>query len=448
LVKLLSKFGPAAIRRNLEERPELRAAVMNANWLLVGRAGYMLIGLVVGIWVARYLGPARYGVLNYAVAFAALFSVLSALGLNFIVVRNLVQDPGGELATMGSSAAVKLIGAVVQLVATGVAIWFLRSGEPDYVSFVMIASLSYFFGVFDVIDYWFQARVESRQVVFANLGANLVVGLVKIALILVVAPLSAFVWMLPLTSFLYAVGLIAMHRRHSGAWFTAWKVRAAVLKPLFKDAWPLSLSAFATIIYMKIDQVMIGQMLDEASLGQYSVAVRLSETWFFLPMALSGSFFPALIKIREKSRELYLERLQTAFDVFFWFSAIVALAISFFSQLLVDLLYGAEYAAAGAVLAVHIWSGVFVFTGVLSSRHLIVENLTRIALYRTVAGAIVNVALNLVFIPWLGIIGAAWATLASYAVSGWLANVAFRDARGIFVMQLQSLNPWSLKRYL
>lgn len=448
MLKLLSRFSPSAIRRSLDERRELRAAVFNVNWLLVGRAGYLLVGLVVGIWVARYLGPARYGLLNYAVAFAALFSVMSSLGLNFIVVRNLVQRPGREPATMGGAALIKLVGAIAQIAATAAAIWLLRSSEPDYVGFVLIASLSYVFGVFDVIDYWFQSRVESKPVVLVNLGATFLVALIKIGLILAVAPLSAFVWMIPLTSALVAAGLVVLHRRSSGAWFTAWKIDAGTIKDLFRDAWPLSLSAFAIVIYMKIDQVMIGQMLDEASLGQYSVAVRLSEVWFFLPMAISGSVFPALMKIREKSREMYAARLQTAFDAFFWFSAVVALAVSFFSQFIVELLYGAEYAGAGAVLSVHIWSGVFVFTGVLSSRHLVVENLTRISMYRTIAGAVANVALNLAFIPWLGIIGAAWATLISYAVSGWLANAAFRESRDVFLMQLNSLNPASLRRYL
>jgi PST family polysaccharide transporter len=446
--KILARLHPSAIRSMLRERRELRSAIVNANWLVVGRLVYLFIGMVVGIWVTRYLGPERYGVLNYCIAFAALFSVLSSLGLNFIVVRNLVQDPAHERETLGNAAIIKLVGAVVQIAVTTGAILVIRGDEPDYILFVVIAAAGYLFSTFEVIDYWFQSRVAAKHVVLSNLFSTATISLFKIVLVLLVAPLTPFVWAIPAATFLYCVGLVISHRRVSGSWFTSWRIRASSMKSLLADAWPLSLSALATVIYMKIDLVMIGEMLNEAAVGQYSVAVRLSEMWYFLPMFVSGSIFPAMLKLREKDRGLYYARLQTFFDGFFWFSAVVALGVTFVARFVVVLLYGPEFAEAGAVLAVHIWSGVFVFMGVASSRHLVAENLTKISFYRTIAGTISNVALNLVFIPRFGIMGAAWATLISYAISGWAANAAFGETRRIFVMQLNSVNPVSLKRYL
>jgi O-antigen/teichoic acid export membrane protein len=195
---------------------------------------------------------------------------------------------------------------------------------------------------------------------------------------------------------------------------------------------------------MRIDQVMIGSMLDNEAVGIYSVAVKLSETWYFIPMMISTSVFPAILKARKKSQELYLKRIQTLFDAFTWFTIIIALGVSLLSPFIIDILYGDKFASAATVLSIHIWAGVFVFLGVASSKYLIAENITRITFYRTIAGAIINILLNLIFIPTYGIIGVAVATVISYAASAFISNAFYKNSRIIFIMQLKSFNIFSV----
>ncbi len=442
-----SKQGLGNLRNILTGRRDLRQAIFNINWLFLGRAVFILLGLFVGVWVARYLGPKRYGILNYCVAFVALSSFLSTLGLNAIVVRNLVQKPDSSGEIMGSAALLKFLGATLHVGVATALIAMIRPGDRTYLIFVLIIACGYLFRTLDVVDYWFQSKVQSKYTVLSNITATILVSVAKIAMILLAAPLIAFVWTVPATGLILTLGLYFCYRVRSKS-ILKWKVRASAVKDLLSDSWPLMLSGIAVVVYMKIDQVMLGQMVGDTELGKYSAAVRLSEAWFFMPVAISGSIFPALLKARDKSRELYIERLQNVFDLFFWFSVVVAGIVMLTSGFIVETLFGSVFADAAGVLSVHIWSGVFVFFGTASSHYLIAENITRISLYRTLAGAIVNVGLNLLLIPRMGIMGAAWATLVSYAVSGFIAHVLFKDSRIVFVMMLKSVNPLSLARYV
>jgi O-antigen/teichoic acid export membrane protein len=202
----------------------------------------------------------------------------------------------------------------------------------------------------------------------------------------------------------------------------------------------LILSGIAVMIYMKIDQVMIGKMLNDTEVGIYSAAVKISEAWYFIPTAIATSAFPAIIKSKQKSERLYLKRMQKLYDFAVWFSIGFALLVTVFSGIIINLLYGAEYARASSVLSVHIWAGVFVFLGVVSGRYLVNENLTKVSFYRTLLGALINVLLNIGLIPFLGVLGAAITTLVSYMFSGFVLNVLFKKSRIVFLMQLKSFN--------
>jgi O-antigen/teichoic acid export membrane protein len=218
-----------------------------------------------------------------------------------------------------------------------------------------------------------------------------------------------------------------------------WKPRFKVMKSLLKDSWPLILSGIAIMIYMRIDQIMIGSMLSDQAVGIYSAAVKLSETWYFLPMIITASVFPAILNARKKSKELYLKRIQTLYDAFTWFTISVALVVTLLSPFIINLLYGSAFAEAATVLSIHIWAGVFVFWGVASSQYLVAENLTKISFYRTLAGGIINIILNIVLIPIYGIIGAAVATVISYG-SPVIFLLFFSKTRSILRQIFKSFN--------
>jgi PST family polysaccharide transporter len=206
---------------------------------------------------------------------------------------------------------------------------------------------------------------------------------------------------------------------------------------LLKDSWPLILSGLAIMVYMRIDQIMLGQMLGDEAVGIYSAAVRISEVWYFVPVAIISSAMPAIIAARKTDPGKYLEQFQKLYELMALLALSVAIPMSVLSDYAVGILFGGSYAGAGGVLAIHTWAAVFVFLGLASSQWLIQEGRQHVILQRTLLGALLNVLANLWLIPAHGAVGAAWATTFSYAIA--VFSVGLRvDTRQVFVMMGRS----------
>jgi len=427
--------------KDVRKRKGLLKIIANINWLTVEKIFNMLVSLFVGVWVARYLGPDKYGAMNYAVAFIALLATLSRLGLDTIVVRNIIQNPEKKDEYLGTTLFLKFIGTVVMFALAVTLINFIKTDHPQIKIFVLILAFGHIFKSLDTINLWFQSQVQSKYTVFSRSVSLTIISLLKIAFILTQSPLIAFIWALMLDMIISTVFLFLFYQAKGAISIFKWKMKISVLKDMLKDSWPLMLSSIAVIIYMRIDQVMLGSMISSKALGIYSAAVKISEKWYFIPIIISISVFPAIVNAKKRSEKLYLSRLQRLYDFFTWFSISFALIITIFSKHIILFLYGRDYLPASSVLSIHIWAGVFVFLAIASERYLITENTTKISFYRNLLGAVLNVILNVILIPSYGIMGAAYATLFSYAVSGYLSNILFRKSRKIFKMFLKSLFP-------
>jgi O-antigen/teichoic acid export membrane protein len=201
------------------------------------------------------------------------------------------------------------------------------------------------------------------------------------------------------------------------------KFKSKIAISLLKDSWPLILSGLIIAIYMKIDQVMIKEMLDNEAVGNYAAAVRLSEAWYFIPMIISSSLFPAIINAKKISEELYYKRLQKLYDLMVWIAIAIALPMTFLSDWFVALLYGEQYNQAGSVLMIHIWAGILVFFGVARYKWTLTENLQKFEIIIDIIGAISNILFNYILIPIYGISGAAYATLISYFMASVITSL-------------------------
>lgn len=413
----LIKYLPNFLIKRIEEKKELQKIISNINWLTFENISQKIIGIFIFAWVARYLGPEQLGLMSYVVAFVALFSALSILGLDNIVIRNIISNPKKKREYLGSALFLKFLGSLLMLLLSVIGISLIEPNNNLIILFVGIISLGYIFKSFDAIDIWFKSQVQSKYSVYARSIAFLIISSLKIIFIVTQQPLIAFILIFALNSLISAILLIYFYHKKTKLSLFKWKIKYTIMKDLLKDGWPLILSGIAVMIYMRIDQVMIGNMLGNTQLGIYSVAVKLSESWLFLSMIIASSVFPAILNARKKSKKLYLNRMQTLYDSFTWFTIPIALIITFISPSIIRILYGNTYMGAATVLSILIWSGVFSFLGVASSQYLIAENLTKISFYRTTIGMVINVILNVILIPFYGIIGAAIATLISYGIA-------------------------------
>lgn len=409
----------------------------NTSWMLGEKVLRMFVGLFVGIWVARYLGPEQFGLLSYAQSFVFLFTAIATLGLDGIVVRELVKDESRRDDLLGTAFGLKFIGAILILPVLWLAVQLTSNDTYTNLLMFIVASAT-IFQSFNVIDFYFQAKVKSKYVAFANslaLGAS---SSIKIILILTEAPLIAFALIATFDALVLSLGLIFFFKVSSRQKLFNWKFRASTAKSLLKDSWPLILSGLVVSVYMKIDQIMIKEMLDSDAVGQYAAAVRLSEAWYFIPMVIANSIFPAILNAKKISNQLYLQRLQRLYTLMGWLGIAIALPITFFGDFLTTLLFGLEYSPAAQVLVIHIWAGVFVFLGVASGKWLMAENMTVTAMKRVLLGVFVNIFLNVLFIPRFGISGAAVALLISQVFAALIYDALDIATRPHFYMKLKS----------
>jgi len=432
------KYLPGFLRDRLSDRHRLQSILGNSSWLLADKALRMGVGLVVGVWLARYLGPDRFGQFNYAIAFVALFSPIAIFGLDAIVVRELVRHPERKQEILGSAFSIRLGGGVLAFSLALSAILVFRSGDRLSQWLVGIIAAGMIFQVVDIADLWFQSQVRSRYSVFAKNGAFLVLTAVKIGLILSHSGLVAFAWVATAEIALGALGLSIAFSVTGNRWLDlrpSWRGVSALLK----ECWPLLLSGLAAMLYLRIDQVLLVQMVGEREAGLYSAAVRLSELWYLIPPVIASSVTPYLTEARAESETVYYQRLLQLFTLLARAAYMVAIPVTLLAGPLIGLIFGDAYMQAGEVLAIHVWTILFVFLGAGAVPWIINERLTRLALFQTGLGAVTNIALNLYLIPLHGAIGAAMAAVGSQCVSTWLANGILIDGRKLFRLQAKAL---------
>ncbi len=414
----------------------------NTGYLFLEKAIRTIVNLLVWALVIRYLGPEQFGIFSYALSFVLLFSILSDLGLNAIVVRDLLRNETQENQILGSAFALRFWGAVLAIGLIFGILQFLTISFSTKV-IIMIMSLRMIFQAFYIIDYYFQSRVLSKFTVYSQLMGLLASSVLCLTFVYFKKTLIFFVSVVIIEEIVISLGLIFFYKKNQQKVF-AWQYTAGILQSQLKDAWPLIVSGVAIAIYMRIDQIMIHDMLGAKWVGYYSAAVRISEAFYFVPIILTNSLFPAIVNAKLKSSELYQNRLQSLFSLLLWMAIGISILMTLISTPLVRILLGPEYSLSAQVVAIHIWASIFVFWGVARTKWAINENFQIYTMFFTIIGAGVNVILNFYLIKALDIRGAAIATVISQFVAAVFSSLLSRKTQPIFFLQIKAINPYSI----
>ncbi len=392
---------------------QLQETIGNTFWLFFDRMLRMALGLFVNTWVTRYLGPEKFGLLSFASAFVYIFSSIASLGLDWVVVRNIVRDPSRRSEILGTAFVLKLLGGIITFVLSIFIIFILRPIDRPTHLLVGIIAFGTILNAFGTINFWFQSQVQSKYSVYAKSVPFLIVSAVKVVLIFLHAPLISFAWAALADIALGSAGLITAYRV-SGHHLKDWQSTRTMAKELMRDSWPLLLTDIVMLAYMRIDQVMLGGMASITEVGVYSVAVLLAETWYFVPMAVTSSIFPSIVKAREESEELFYNRLQKYYNLMAFLGYAIAIPVTLVANWVVLLLFGTAYARAGPMLIGLIWAGLFMNITIARSSFLTVMNWTRLHFCTDFLGCVLNVSLNYFLIPKYGGLGAVVASLIAY----------------------------------
>ena len=432
------KLLPKRLTARIGQRPILAKVLDNIAWLVLDKALKLVLGIAVTAWLARYLGPESFGTYNYVIAFVALFSGFAALGVPTIAVRELVREADQRMAILGSTAALLLVGGLLALGLVCLAAGLLRPDDEAMRAAVAVVAGALVFQSSAVVRCWFESQVSARYVVVAENLALVITAAVRVALIVLQAPLEAFFWVLLVEAALLAALLFATYARRAGD-LRRWRVTRARASRLLRDSWPLALSGGVLMVQARLDQFMLAEMAGVRQLGYYSVALRLAESLAFFSVALQSSLFPVLVEARQQSAEAFREKLLTFYRVCFLAALAVCVPVACLSPWIVEWLFGPAYAPAGVLLALLSGRILLAFMGTARSVYLTIENMQGHATLTIVAGTVLNLLLNLLWIPSHQALGAVWASLVSFAVTSFFIDLLFPRARGNALVMMRAI---------
>ncbi len=411
----------------------------NGLWLVGDKLLRMGLSFLLNAWIARYLGTESFGLWNYALALMMMLSLFSTLGLYPVFIKAVVEFSERSGQIIGTALTLRFLGALLML--AGGLLWTnFDDTRPELLYLVAVIGIGYVFQALDIFDFYFQAQAKIKAIVQARSLAFVLTSIGKVYFLFAEGDLMHFVWLSSLELLLSGLFFVWIYQK-SGFSLQQLRFNSNEARGLLQKSLPLAVADIGILIYMKIDQLMIGDMLNDAALGLYSAVVKLSELWYFLPNIVISVTYPSLIKYKKEQPEAYLPFLQRLYALLFWGAALIGFFVSIGADFLMLLLYGQDYRSASTVLTLHVWCCVFVFTGMLSGMWLNIENLQKYWMWQTFMGAGLNLLLNIWLIPTQGIWGAALATLLSQAFTSWFSYLLFGPTRPVFILLWKAISP-------
>ncbi|MFM7470245.1 MAG: flippase [Nodosilinea sp.] len=417
-----------AVRRKLEES-ETRQITVNISWLLIDKMLRMVVSIFLGTWIARYLGPEKFGIFNYAVAFVGLFGSLASLGLDEIVIRDIVKYPQDKDRLINTTLALRVLATsvnIVLIIATSTWLYPRHNAVEEIIIITAIIVLPQI--ICETIDLWFKSQVNARISIIAKDLGLILSSFIKTILVINKATLVAFAWASFSEFLIAAIALIYLYTKANNK-LNFRLIDLALAKRLLTDSWPFIFSGLAVIIYMRIDQIMISIMIGNQENGFYSAAVKLAEIWYFIPMILISSVYPKIISLKEKDNILFYKSLQKLYQVMTIIAYVTSISFSIFSGPIINFFYGYEYRCSAAMLAIMIWTTLFVNLGSVRNSLIMIMNWGKLHLLTMVIASFVNVILNILLIPKYGGLGAATATLIAQGLSAYGLCFCFPQLR-------------------
>lgn len=382
--------------------------IKNMGWLMFGRIVHILLNFIVGLLTARYLGPNNYGLINYAGAYSTFFTSFCTLGINSIIVKNFIDHPEEEGETIGSALLLRLISSGLSLCTITGIVLFFDGHDPVTLIVVALYCLGLVFGVFDTFNYWFQSKLLSKYYAIATMISYLITSTYRVLLLIMGKSVEWFAIANSIDFCIAALLLFAFYKSNHGPQISFSLKKG---RELLRASHSYILSGLMVAIYGATDKLMLKQMLDEASVGYYSLASSISTMWVFVLSALIDSLKPTIMRYHNENKALYEKTNRRLYAIIFYAAAFASLGIVIIAPLFITIIYGKEYSPAVAPLRIIVWYVAFSYLGVARDIWIVCENKQKYLKYLYFGSAIVNVLLNFIMIPKFGINGAAVATV-------------------------------------
>lgn len=398
----------------------------NTSWLIFGRVAQMLISFVISMITARYLGPSNYGIISYVNSYISFFTAICNLGLNSVILKELVDRPDSEGETMGTIIGMRIISSVLSIVSIVTFIGILFKDDRLYLTVALLQSLILFFNSFEMIEYWYQSKLMSKRSAIVGIVAYICMSLYRVVILILQKDVKWFAFATTLDNAVVAVLLTVCYFKDGGQKLVFNKTLA---KDILSRSHHFMWSSLMVAAYSEMNKILLGSLIDETSVGYYSAAYSLCNTWPFILKAVIDSARPIIVEYHKTNHDMYIKRLRQLYATIFYMGSAVALMFTIFSPLIIKILYGQQYLPSIMPLRIISWYTSFSYLGVARSTWMICEGKQRYEKVLAGCGALSNLILNFVFIPAYGAVGAAITTLLTQVLTNFLIPLCFKETR-------------------
>ena len=409
--------------------------VSNTAWVIAQHIFSLIISITVVALTARYLGPTAYGKINYCKSFLTFFTSLAGMGIDSLIVSEIIKKPEKEGSYLGTAMVFRLIASFVSYILLLALIAAINPGDRELLIIASFQSLSIIFETYTVLNYWFQIRLKMKVVSIVMIIAISVASVWRIILLVRKSSVEWFALSSAIQSLVCALLIIAVFVRKTDV-----RLKFSIHDglSLLKLSYNCIISNISIVIYMEIDKVLLGNMTDAAHVGVYSAAVLLSSYWQFIPSALIESARPIVLAKRKESHEGFINRFQLVLAGVSIIGLLYAVCMTGMGWLVLKTVYGEDYMKGAVSLVILSWASFISMVGSARTIWINGESFYKYDKWFTVSACVINIVLDVVFIKFLGITGAAIATIITYAYEVFIAPLFFGRTRPFLRIYLQS----------
>lgn len=415
----------------------------NAGWLIGAKIYQLVINLAISMLMARYLGPSNFGLVNYAASFTTLFTAICTLGIDSILVNELLHSrDNGRL--LGSAIGLRLCSSGLSVLTILGLAWVLNPQEPITIQVVLLYSISLMFQCFDSINCWFQANLESKVTAMVSAAGYTVAAIYKAFLLITQKDVRWFA-AAHAVEYAFVAMLLLLAYRKSRNRLQPIRFSASQGKELLGKSYHFIISGMMIALYSQMDRVMLKAMISEEAVGYYSCASTISTFWAFVLVAIIDAAKPVILAKFSENKRAFEVGLIRLYGTILYLSALATVGLSLLSKPLILIMFGKDYLPAQGTLCVLTCGTAFAYLGVARSIWLVPHGKQKFAKYIAACGATGNLILNLLLIPRLGILGAAIATVSTQIFNNFILGFLMPPIRENNKLILKAFVFW---RYL
>ncbi len=408
----------------------------NALWIISGRIFHMILSFLISLLTARFLGPSNYGLINYGMAYATFFTAFCTLGIHSVVIKNFIDHPDEEGKSIGTALVLRLVSSIFSLCTIAGIVSVIDRNEPTTVITVVLYCSSLVFNIFDTFNCWFQSKLKSKYYAIATIIAYALTSAYRVVLLILKKNVEWFAAAQSIDYCIVAILLWAFYKKNSGPKLSFSMAKA---KELLSVSCSYILPGLMVAVYGTTDKMMLKQMLDESAVGYYALALSISTMWTFVLSAIIDSMKPSIMQQHNENKQTYERMNRQLYAIVFYVSLFASLCISLVAPLFIEIVYGKAYLPAVGALRVVVWYVAFSYLGIARDIWIVCERKQKYLKYLYGFSAVLNVVLNLFFVPSLGASGAAIASLLTQISTIFVFPLCIKEFRPNIKLMVEAI---------